>query len=137
MAEGDAAEFTVTLTGATSNTTSSADVVVTYEVGGDVTEDDYQATGGTLTIPAGVNIGTITIDIENDGVLDRGEMLTVTLTGANTAGSVVVPPGTATASSLIVDNSTVTLAVADADPDLEEGAAAMFRVSCPDRSRCR
>ena len=120
--EGATAEFTVTLTGAT----SSAEVEVTYDVGGDVTEDeDYEATTGTLTIPADADSGTIAIRILDDGVLDRGETLTVTLTGATTAGTVSL--GTATASTDINDDTEVDLAVA-AEP-VTEGEAAMFPVT--------
>ena len=58
VAEGETARFTVTLGGGT----STADVVVTYSVGGTATKDkDYNDPGDRLVIPAGQSSGTIPI----------------------------------------------------------------------------
>ena len=82
VSEGSAASFEVALTGAR----STADVVVTYTVTGTATSGtDYTAPSGSLTIAAGESSGTITIQTTSDSVLDRGETLIVTLTGASTA----------------------------------------------------
>ena len=81
VSEGSAASFEVALTDAT----STADVVVTYTVTGTATSGtDYTAPSGSLTIMAGASSGTITIQTTSDLVLDRGETLIVTLTGAST-----------------------------------------------------
>ena len=54
LAEGETARFTVTLGGGT----STADVVVTYSVGGTATKDkDYNDPGDRLVIPAGQSFG--------------------------------------------------------------------------------
>ena len=82
VSEGSAASFEVVLTDAT----STADVVVTYTVTGTATSGtDYTAPSGSLTIAAGASSGTITLQTTSDLVLDRGETLIVTLTGASTA----------------------------------------------------
>ena len=88
VSEGSAASFEVALTDAT----STADVVVTYTVTGTATSGtDYTAPSGSLTITAGASSGTITIQTTSDLVLDRGETLIVTLTGASTtAGTATV-----------------------------------------------
>ena len=82
VTEGAAAQFTVTLTSAS----STEDVVVSYTVGGTATAGtDYTAPSGSLTITTGESSGTITIGTTSDSILDPGETLTVTLTGASTA----------------------------------------------------
>ena len=101
VAEGAVASFTVTLTGAT----SSADVVVGYEVGGTATPGtDYTAPDAPLelTIPAGEASGTIPIATLTDPLLDPGETLTVTLSGAGTAaGNVAVSAAAAEATATV------------------------------------
>ena len=94
--EGETATFVVTLTKAT----SSAPVVVNYDVGGTATveDGDYTAPSGKLTIRAGASTGTISIQTLDDGVLDRGaagdgETLTVTLMGGDTAGDLTATAG--------------------------------------------
>ena len=123
VAEGDPAGFTVTLTGGA----STADVAVTYTVGGTATPGtDYTAPGGSLTIPAGEPSGTITIETTADGVLDRGETLIVTLTGADTAMG-RAEYGTAWTTT-IADTGAETVSVAS-DGAVTEGAEATFTVT--------
>ena len=124
--EGATATFTVTLVGSSPGVVSSTGVLVEYQVGGTATAaEDYDPPNGTLTIPAGIDSGTIAIPILDDGVLDRGETLSLTLTRATTTGTVSL--GTATASTDINDDTEVDLAVA-AEP-VTEGEAAMFPVT--------
>ena len=105
--EGSAASFEVALTGAT----STADVVVTYTVTGTATPGtDYTAPSGSLTIAAGSSSGTITIQTTSDSVLDRGETLIVTLTGASTAAGTAEYSPTA-ATTTITDPGTATVSV--------------------------
>ena len=107
VTEGGSAEFTVTLSGGT----STASVVVTYSVTGTATAGtDYTAPSGSLTIAAGESSGTITIQTTSDLVLDRGETLIVTLTGASTtAGTAEYSPTAAT--TTITDPGTATVSV--------------------------
>ena len=117
------ASFPVTLTGGT----GSADVVVSYTVTGTATAGtDYTAPSGPLTILAEQSSGTITIQTSVDNVVDPGETLIVTLTGASTtAGSATFSAATAT--TTITDTGTVTVSVAGATAD--EGDALSFPVT--------
>ena len=122
VAEGAAATFAVTLTGGT----STAAVEVAYTVGGTATAGtDYTAPGGTLTIAARADSGTITIAILPDSVVDPGETIEVQLTGATTATGTVTWDTTA-ATTTITEADTVTVSVAAATA--EEGASLSFTV---------
>ena len=122
VTEGRAATFAVTLTGGT----STAAVEVAYSVGGTATAGtDYNAPGGTLTIAAGSDSGTITIVTRTDGVVDPGETLEVQLTGATTATGTVTVVTTA-ATTTITEADTVMVSVAAATA--EEGASLGFTV---------
>ena len=127
--EGTPAEFTVTLTGAT----STAEVVISYTLGGTAaagTDYTAPATPATLTIAAGDSTGTISIPTVDDSVLDPGETLTVTLDGASTtAGTVTVDSTAASATAMITDTGTVTVSVAAVAETVPEGTAAQFTVT--------
>ena len=123
MAEGAAAPFTVTLAGGT----SAATAAVSYTVGGTATAGtDYTVPSGTLTLAAGAAAGTITVATLDDGVLDPGETLKVTLDGATTAARTVAVSGSP-ATTTIVDEGTVTVSVAPATAT--EGAELAFTVA--------
>ena len=127
VTEGMAAEFTVTLTSAT----STAAVVVSYTVGGTATSGtDYTApaTPATLTIDAGAKTGTISIPTVDDGVLDHGETLTVTLSSAATMAGTATVDATA-ATTVIADPGMVTVSVAADAATVAEGTAAQFTVT--------
>ena len=109
--EGDAAEFTVTVAGAT----RTAAVEVSYEV--DTTAStasagtDYTAPSATvLTIAAAETSGTIEIATLTDTVLEPDETLVLKLTAVSTAGDASVT--TASATATIEDTGTVTVSVA-------------------------
>ena len=107
--EGETAEFTVTLIGGI----STADVLVSYTVGGTATSgDDYTAPDLTLTIGTGDASGTISIETLTDTVVAEGndETIEVTLTGASTAtGSTAVDADNATATTAINDTTKATV----------------------------
>ena len=127
VTEGMAAEFTVTLTSAT----STAAVVVSYTVGGTATSGtDYTApaTPATLTIDAGAKTGTISIPTVDDGVLDHGETLTVTLSSAATMAGTATVDATA-ATTVIADPGMVTVSVAADAATVAEGEAVEFTVT--------
>ncbi len=101
--------------------------MVAYAVGGSATAGtDYTAPSGELTIGAGDASGTIRIETLDDGVLDRGETLVVSLTGASTGTRTVTVDDTASVETEITDSGTVTVSVDDAEAD--EGAAMSFEV---------
>ena len=90
--------------------TSTADVVVSYSVGGTATSADYDDPGDSLTITAGAASGTITIVTKTDDVVEPSETLTVTLTSASTASRTVTVDGTA-ATTTILEKGSVTVSV--------------------------
>ena len=128
VVEGNAATFTVALTGGT----STAAVGVSYEVGGTATAvSDYTAPSGALTLAAGDTSGKLTIATRTDTVLDRGETLEVTLTGASTAKGSATVAGTEAerkAQTTIADSGTVTVSVSSGGA-VTEGADSLFTVS--------
>ena len=122
VAEGSPAAFAVTLSGGT----SAADVVVEYAVGGTATAgDDYAEPAGTLTIAGGASGASLVIETLADDVLDPGETLEVTLTGATTANGAVSVSATS-ATTTITDAGAVTVSVAPAT--VTEGDDASFAV---------
>ena len=123
VAEGQWAEFPVTVSGGT----STADVVVLYAVGGTATSGtDYTAPSGELTIATPATSGTISIQTLDDGVLDRGEMLQVSLSSASTDTRAVTVDDTVTVDTEITDGGTVNVSVKNAEAD--EGDAVTFEV---------
>ena len=123
VTEGSPATFIVSLEGGT----STRAVVIDYTVGGDATAEDgdYTAPSGKLTISAGATAGTISIQTLDDGALDRGEMLSVTLLERGSSAGMVTARGTAL--TTIADASDgVTVSVKDTTVD--EGDPAMFTV---------
>ena len=141
--EGDAAEFTVTLSGGT----STAAVEVDYLVDSDSTAtagDDYAAPTGKLTITAGESGGTITIGTETDEVHDPGETVVLKLASASTDTRTVNVDGTAKVMTTITDTGRVEVSVGpvlveddDQTPEdetddkstVEEGETASFVVT--------
>ena len=107
--EGETAEFEVELTGGT----STADVLVTYTVGGTATSgDDYTPpTDLTLTIGTGAASGTVSIETRTDREVENNdETLEVTLTGASTTtGTATVDAYNATASTAINNTTRATI----------------------------
>ena len=141
--EGDAAEFTVTLSGGT----STAAVEVDYLVDSDSTAtagDDYAAPTGKLTITAGESGGTITITTNTDQVHDPGETVVLKLASASTDARTVNVDGTAKVMTTITDTGRVEVSVGpvlveddDQTPEdetddkssVEEGETASFVVT--------
>ena len=125
--EGRDATFMVTLT---TGATSTADVVVEYQVGGDVTSADYTAPSGMLTIPAGSSSGIITITTIDDNLAESRENLTVTLTDATTDGrdvNIAPSPGNAATATIVATGGEILLSVRDAGT-VNEGQDAVFAV---------
>ena len=134
--EGSTARFVVTLTGATSTAPvviSTAPVVIKYQLSGDATAEDgdFTAPSGKLTIPAGSASGTIAIQILDDGKLDRGEELVVTLTmgGATSAGSVMrSASNNSNSDSTTIGDASGGVTVSVRDTTADEGEDAVFTV---------
>ncbi|HHP0483222.1 TPA: Calx-beta domain-containing protein, partial [Vibrio campbellii] len=83
VAEGGDADFTVSI-----DQKSDEDVVVSFTIGGDVDDKDYQApTIYTVTIPAGQTSVALDITTLDDGIYEGTENLTITLTDTTGADS--------------------------------------------------
>lgn len=102
----DNAEFTVDL--GVVNTTGSA-ITVSYSVSGSATSGvDYNLLSGSVQVPSGGQVVTITLVPFDDTVLEGDETVTLTLTGTDNAGAAVdSTPATAT----ITDDEQPTLTV--------------------------
>ena len=88
--EGEAAEFTVTLSAITSFT-----VTVDYATAGGTAEEgaDYTATSGTLTFAPGENAQTIAVSTREDEVDEQDETFTLNVSNP---GRATIQDGTAT-----------------------------------------
>ena len=119
--EGSPATFKVTLGGGTPSTP----VVVDYTVSGTATKDeDYEEPSGTLTIPAGAMMATVTIDTLPDEVLEADETLMVTLDDVETAAGMVDLSADVTATTTLGDRGgKVTVSVDDTAVNEDEEAA--------------
>ena len=125
VAEGGSAAYTVAVTGGT----STAPVVVSYTVSGTATSvADYTEPSGSLTVASGDATAAITIATAADTVLDPGETLSVTLSGASTTrGSVSV--GAPSAASVVLAEPTgasVTVSLDPTSQSVAEGSPASF-----------
>ena len=120
-AAGASAIFTVSL-----SRTSSADVTVRYSTadGTATADDDYTATLGTLTIPAGQLSATVTVALIDDNLTESAETFHLVL--SNPSGNSSLDPDAAKGAAVIFDDESLpTLSVLD-DPDATEGASAGF-----------
>jgi len=107
--------FNVTL-----SDTTSMDVDVNYTVAADSATDgvDFTAVPGMVTIPAGSLLGTLSVPVHGDTIMEGIETLTVTLTGALSA---TVADGTATG-TILDDEHSVTFTAATGALELVLGA---------------
>ena len=132
VVEGSTATFQVNLATTSDDMPagSSAPVVVDYTISG-IDEDDHDGSAsGTLTIPGGQSMGTITVTTITDDVLEGDETLTVTLEKATTGDRVVtVPTGTDRSATTTVGDKGRKVTVSIDDISVDEGDAAVFTVS--------
>ncbi|MYJ69250.1 MAG: hypothetical protein F4087_12180, partial [Gemmatimonadetes bacterium] len=118
VAEGATGHFEVSVAGGT----ASGAVTVRYSVSGTaVAGEDYTALSGTATVARGENATRIALEALDDGILDKGETVVLALTGATGPGEVVVDGTEATAT--IIDDGTVTIALAAVTDTIGEGSA--------------
>ena len=118
VAEGSEGSFEVSVAGSTSD----GAVTVRYSVSGTATAGtDYRALSGEVTVAKGENVARIVLSALDDNILDHGETVVLTLTGASGAATAVVDPAPATAT--IADHGTVTVEITPMNDTLPEGAA--------------
>ena len=111
--EGEDVEFTVKLSVATDEATT---LKFATEDGSATAGEDYEATSGTVTIPAGDTEGMVSVPTLDDDVEEAVKPETFTLT-----------VGDLTATGSIIDNESPSVSVADASA--VEGAAVVFTVT--------
>ena len=123
-AEGDTAEFTVTLTVGNPDPTP---VTVDWAVSGDVSADDHDAGGGTLSFTA-AGSQTIDIAIADDFNAEAAEDLTVTLSNPST-GATFANAADNTATTTIAASPLARRLTLTGPATAEEGEDATYTVS--------
>ncbi|WP_103025323.1 tandem-95 repeat protein [Vibrio campbellii] len=123
--EGGDANFTVSI-----DQKSDEDVVVSFTIGGDVDDKDYQApTIYTVTIPAGQTSVALDITTLDDGIYEGTENLTITLTDTTGADS-TLDAGAKEATVSIIDAQSAPEVNIRADQNnVNEGQTAGFTVT--------
>ena len=124
--EGDAAEYTVSLSGYRGD----EDIIVTFTVESDTaTSQDYSPASGTLTLNSEESSGTFTIQVVDEpDVVDLRESLVVSIEAQTSEGDPIRTEGPLT--TTIVDDGTVQVSV-EADPEIvpESRQEATFTVT--------
>ncbi|MHA7229216.1 beta strand repeat-containing protein [Vibrio campbellii] len=125
VAEGGDANFTVSI-----DQKSDEDVVVSFTIGGDVDDKDYQApTIYTVIIPAGQTSVALDVTTLDDGIYEGAENLTITLTDTTGADS-TLDAGAKEATVSITDAQSAPEVSISADQNnVNEGQTAGFTVT--------
>ncbi|RYX78251.1 tandem-95 repeat protein, partial [bacterium] len=111
--------FTVTLSNPSSQPTT-----ITFTLAGTATEgSDFGTVTKTITIPANTTIGTITIPVLTDALVEGTETVIATIA---TSGNPLVTVNTAPASINIADNTTAMVTVTGTTDGAEPGTAGLF-----------
>jgi hypothetical protein len=118
--------------------TVTENVTVNYTITGTaVAGIDYTALSGTVTIPAGTNNATITLDVLDDKIIEGSETVIVTLTGGSsvTYGTYTPNPGSNQATITINDDDNVSLnkiiSIIKTTDAAEPSSNGLFTVSLP------
>ncbi len=122
VSEGATASFTLTLDGGM----PTADVDVSFTLGGSAEGEDYTAAASPLTIAAGTTSGELMLPIDTDNLNESTETLTVELTGAvnmPSAGSIVLGTTMTEVSIAQSDAAEVVLARTSGEEASEGGTA--------------
>ena len=124
--EGDGITFTVTL-----NPAASEEVTVDYatsvETGDTAAQADFTANSGTLTFATGDTSTTFTVATLQDSIDETDETFTVTLSSVSPASAASLPADVTATGTIIDDDSSSVLSIADASAD--EGDSATFTVT--------
>ena len=144
LLDDDTAGVIVTATGPTANESgvggeftvelsqlSDTDTVIHYAISGDAAPDvDYASLQGTITIVAGETSATINVTAIDDGLLEDGENVTITLTGLGAADDDIIVWAADSATVTIEDNDIAEVSVAANDADAgEAGDNGQFTIS--------
>ncbi|WDG09892.1 Ig-like domain-containing protein [Vibrio campbellii] len=125
VAEGGDANFTVSI-----DQKSDEDVVVSFTIGGDVDDKDYQAlTIYTVTIPAGQTSVALDVTTLDDGIYEGTENLTITLTDTTGADSTLDADTKEATVSITDDQSAPEVSISADQNSVSEGQTAGFTVT--------
>ncbi|CAE6907062.1 COG2931 RTX toxins and related Ca2 -binding proteins [Vibrio sp. B1FIG11] len=123
--EGGDANFTVSI-----DQKSDEDVVVSFTIGGDVDDKDYQApTIYTVTIPAGQTSVALDVTTLDDGIYEGTENLTITLTDTTGADSTLDADTKEATVSIIDAQSAPEVSISADQNNVNEGQTAGFTVT--------
>ena len=99
---------------------SATNTVIAYTVSGTATSgSDYTALSGTVTVPAGSTIATISIPVIDDAIVEGNETVVVTLTSVSSGLATL--GATLTATNTIADNDSATVTIANTTNGAEAG----------------
>ena len=126
--DAGSAVFTVRL-----SETDHSGVTVEYETSAGTAEagEDYETKSETLTIGAGDDTGTISIDVLDDEVWEQTETFEVTL--RNPTGATIEDGGRVGTGTILDDEEEPTLSIDDVEVD-EDAGSAVFTVRLSGRS---
>ncbi|WP_230624584.1 tandem-95 repeat protein [Vibrio campbellii] len=125
VTEGGDASFTVSI-----DQKSDEDVVVSFTIGGDVDDKDYQApTIYTVTIPAGQTSVALDVTTLDDGIYEGTENLTITLTDTTGADSTLDADAKEATVSIIDAQSAPEVNISADQNHVNEGQTAGFTVT--------
>ena len=130
--EGDAAVYTVAVTGGTFGTGEDDQITVTWSTAESrASSDDFSPTGGTLDLSAEEPSATFTIQTEDDDIAELGEEIVVSLTAQTVVdGETEAVRTGAPARTMIVDNDgEVEVSIARDQGVVAEGQPATFTVT--------
>lgn len=118
--------------------TATQDIVVSYTIGGTATSGtDYAPLTGTITIPAGQNSVTLTVNITDDKVIEGNETIIATVTGGtgNNLGAFTPDPANTSATISISDDEYTTanmiISITAMNNAAEPSTAGNFSISLP------
>jgi hypothetical protein len=120
----------------TQSAVSSVDTLIAFSLGGTATAgDDFTVSANQVTIPAGATTATITLNVNDDLLVEGTETLTVTL-GAITSSDpqVTIDSAGGNRSLQILDNDAATIAFADSASgvlELDGSHTVSVRLSAP------
>ncbi|HGY9596638.1 TPA: Calx-beta domain-containing protein [Vibrio campbellii] len=125
VTEGGDANFTVSI-----DQKSDEDVVVSFTIGGDVDDKDYQAPAiYTVTIPAGQTSVALDVTTLDDGIYEGTENLTITLTDTTGADSTLDADTKEATVSIIDAQSAPEVSISADQNNVNEGQTAGFTVT--------
>ena len=120
--EGDSVDFTVTLSAPVSQAVSLSWATAD---GAAASSTDYTATTGVVSFSANSTTGTITVQTQEDAVVEPDESFSVTISGSSLPTNVTIADAEATGT--ITNDDTATITIADASA--EEGDSVGFVVT--------